>query len=443
MYSAAPATAADALDDVAVARRFRTVTQEEIARRLPLAVALFLAMMSVAVVIEWRYFPDRLLPLSLCYAALAAVCGGALWATRRGVAAARAITLATVVTLVTLLATYLTFVNGSGELLLLAMIGYLTGVVVQFPWGAQGQSIASLFVLALYAAAVACGASQFLPFPYTMFALTTHAVMTVFGAHLLERYRRSAFRESAESARHASLSERANRAKSEFLSTVSHELRTPLNIIFGYTDLLLDDGFSDAAEGREALLRIRAQSGHLLDMIQTMLDINRIEEGRIPVERQRFTVADLIERLRVNIPANWRKESVELSWETAGTAATMSSDRGKIEMIVRNLVHNALKYTDRGSVRVAATALQDNRVRVRVADTGRGIPRADIDRIFELFRQSQNGPPREGSFGLGLFLVKQLTELLGGRIEVSSEVGVGSSFTVTLPLVAPDRADED
>ncbi len=341
--------------------------------------------------------------------------------------------------LASLLAVYLTFVNGSGELMLLAMIGYLTGVVVQFPWGARGQSAASLIVMLLFALSVACGASQSLPFPYSMFALTTHAVMTVLGAHLLNSYRWTAFRGAAESARLAAGSERANRAKSEFLSSVSHELRTPLNSIFGYTDLLLDDGLGDGTERRDALVRIRQQSAHLLDMIQTMLDINRIEEGRIPMERQELTVAELVERLRVNIPANWLKETVSLSWETpAGGDARLFSDRGKIEMIVRNLVHNALKYTDQGRVRVTALPLSGERLRVSVSDTGRGIPAGDLERIFEMFAQSHNGPPRDGSFGLGLFLVRQLTELLGGSIEVSSEVGVGSRFSVTLPLRAPD-----
>jgi signal transduction histidine kinase len=261
--------------------------------------------------------------------------------------------------------------------------------------------------------------------------------MTVIGAHLLDSYRRTAFRGAAESARHAALSERASQAKSDFLSTVSHELRTPLNIIFGYTDLLLDGTFGNAEERREALLRIRSQSGHLLDMIQTMLDINRIEEGRIPLERQEFTVAELVERLRLNIPANWLKPEVELRWEGVSGAATMESDRGKIEMITRNLIHNALKYTDRGSVSVAVAELPGGTVRISVEDTGRGIPPDDRERIFEPFGQSHNGPPREGSFGLGLFLVRQLSELLGGRVAVRSDVGVGSCFTVELPLVAP------
>src|SRR5690606_20041388 len=125
----------------------------------------------------------------------------------------------------------------------------------------------------------------------------------------------TAFREAAEAARHAAESARANAAKSEFLATVSHELRTPLNIIVGYTELLLDDAFPTRREQHEALLRIHQQSRQLLDLIQSMLDLNRMEAGGISLVVEEFRIADVLDTLRSGLPANWCKPGVALHWE--------------------------------------------------------------------------------------------------------------------------------
>ena len=419
---------------------FDAETRALIAARFPVAGALFLALMAIAYGIEWLYFPDRWQPLSLCYAAFVVIvvaCNAALRAWPR---AGIEVALFSGVALAFTLVAYLALVHRSAELILLAMIGFLTGEVVQFPWGARGQMLAALGAIAAYLWSLHLGAVPALPLPYGLFALSSHALMTIFGARLLESYRYAAFREAAESDHHAAESARASAAKSEFLATVSHELRTPLNIIVGYTDLMLEGAFTSPAEQHDALSRIHQQSRQLLDLIQSMLDLNRMEAGGISLVVEEFPVADALDNLRDGLPGVWCRPGVVLRWESHDAAAPMQSDRGKVELILRNLIHNALKYTSHGSVTVRAAAdRHGGRVDFSVIDTGEGIAAEDLSGIFDMFRQGSNGPPRGGGVGLGLYLVKRLTDALGGTIAVDSRPGSGSRFTVTLPLVAQGK----
>jgi signal transduction histidine kinase len=390
--------------------------------------------MAIAYLIEWLYFPERWVPLTLCYGGfvvLSAVCAFVL---RRLPEHALVVAIAGSTALAFTAEAYLALVHGSAQLCLLAMIGFLTGEVVQFPWGARGQAAATVGAGAAYVWALSAGASSELPAAYGLFALASHGVMTIVGAQLLDSYRFAAFREAAESAR-------ANAAKGEFLATVSHELRTPLNIIVGYTDLLLERAFTNAGEQHDALCRIQQNSRQLLDLIQSMLDLNRIEAGGVPLAVEEFSVTTAIDELRASLPANWCKPTVTLTWDTIDGAAHMRSDRNKLEMILRNLIHNALKYTEQGTVAVSVRADRHRgRVEFAVADTGLGIHSGDLAVIFDMFRQGANGgPPRGGGVGLGLYIVKRLTTALGGEIDVSSRLGAGSRFTVSLPLDLPHR----
>jgi signal transduction histidine kinase len=422
-------------DAAAIAEAYQAETRTLVAERFPIAGAIFLMLMAIAYGIEWLYFPQRWLPLSLCYLAFVVIVLVSTALTRRFPRHAVGTSLGGAVGLTFALAAYLALVQGSAELTLLAMIGFLTGQVVQFPWGARGQAVATLGALSAYLWALEVGATSSLPVPYGLFALASHALMTVIGAQLLDTYRFTAFREAAEAARHAAESQRANAAKSEFLATVSHELRTPLNIIVGYTDLLLEGAFPQRLDELDALGRIHQQSRQLLDLIQSMLDLNRMEAGGVSLVVEEFSLGGALDSLRASLPANWCKPEVALTWEANDSAATMRSDRGKLEMILRNLIHNALKYTERGAVTVTAHADRGlGRVRFAVADTGQGIDATELTDIFEMFRQGSNGPPRGGGVGLGLYIAKQLTDALGGEIGVSSQLGAGAQFTVQLPL---------
>jgi signal transduction histidine kinase len=233
----------------------------------------------------------------------------------------------------------------------------------------------------------------------------------------------------------------ADRAKSEFVATMSHELRTPLNVILGYVDLILDGTFGrPAAEEADVLNRIRHQSTELLDLIQGMLDVNRLEVRGLQLNLCEFSLGDLMEGIRGAIPRGWYKPAVRVEWEVRNERTLLRSDRTKLEMMLRNLIHNALKYTEQGTITVRAQIEPTDRfVRFEVADTGPGIAPEDLSKIFEMFGQVSARPAVGGGVGLGLYIVKRLTEALGGHVGVESLLGSGSCFTVLLPAEAPPQ----
>jgi signal transduction histidine kinase len=233
----------------------------------------------------------------------------------------------------------------------------------------------------------------------------------------------------------------ANRAKSEFIATVSHELRTPLSVILGYTDLLLEGAFGTLTEQADVVQRIRQQSTQLLDLIQPMLDLSRFEARGIPaVTSDEFRIDELFESLQLSIPSSWSKPGVYLLWHAPiGPDVVIRTDRAKLEMILRNLIHNALKYTEQGEVSLSIdSAIEPGWVRFAVTDTGPGIAPQDLPAIFEMFAQAGTELPRGGGVGLGLYIVKRLTEMLGGHVHVESQPGSGTTFTVVLPIEPRD-----
>ncbi len=229
----------------------------------------------------------------------------------------------------------------------------------------------------------------------------------------------------------------ANNLKSEFISTMSHELRTPLNAIIGYNELLGDGEFGPVSrEQRDVCGKVLQYSRQLLELIQATLDVSRMESGALPVALGPVDVAALFAEVEAEIPSAWVKAGVRVCFAAHPNVPPLQSDHPKLKMVIRNLVHNALKFTDTGTVAVQATAdSETDTLRIEVADTGIGISPEGQGIIFDMFRQVDGSDRRRhDGVGLGLYIVRRLTSLLGGTVGVESEVGRGSRFGLRFPL---------
>jgi PAS domain S-box-containing protein len=229
--------------------------------------------------------------------------------------------------------------------------------------------------------------------------------------------------------------ERANRVRSEFVATVSHELRTPLNIILGYGDLLLTGTFGALnEEQRETLQRMDRRARELLDVVNSTLEVSRLERGKVPLDVRETSLRELIANVEVETRELQERSGVPLRVELEDGDLVLRTDGAKLKVVLRNLVVNALKFTEHGNVTVRAAA-RGERVAIDVIDTGIGIPQASLPVIFEAFRQGHDTTLQtHGGVGLGLFIVARFVELLRGSVTVESEVGCGSTFRVDLPL---------
>lgn len=226
--------------------------------------------------------------------------------------------------------------------------------------------------------------------------------------------------------------EAASRLKGEFINSMSHEMRTPLNILFGYLEMLYER-HGDDDEDRDILDRMKKNSGYVLTLVNTILDIGRIESGHMPLNAVALHVDDLLDSLREMFGSVAASRGIDFSCRRRGEVPQLITDRLKVLEILNNLVGNAFKFTTRGSVRVEVESPPDRtHVVFRVTDTGEGVDPESIDVIFDLFRQGRGST--HGGTGLGLYIVRRLTDLLGGHVEVESVVGEGSTFRVFLPL---------
>ncbi|HEX2207828.1 MAG TPA: HAMP domain-containing sensor histidine kinase [Longimicrobium sp.] len=234
--------------------------------------------------------------------------------------------------------------------------------------------------------------------------------------------------------------ERAYRHKSEFLASMSHELRTPINALLGYTALLRERIYGELTDRQEeALGRMQSSSEHLLELVNDILDLARIEAGRMPVHLEPVSLAALVASVVDSVEPLGRAKGLALEVDVPAELPALITDRTRVKQIVLNLLSNAVKFTREGRVSVSARALPElEAVELRVADTGIGIAPEALPGIFEDFRQVDQSSTREfGGTGLGLSIVRKLLGLLGGSIRAESAPGVGSTFTVVLPLRSP------
>jgi len=231
--------------------------------------------------------------------------------------------------------------------------------------------------------------------------------------------------------------EQASAAKSQFLANMSHEFRTPLNAILGYTSLLLQGVSGElGAQQERNLSRVDSNARHLLAIINDILDISRIEAGKMPLHVSSFPIPTLVQEVLAELEPLIERSKLSVRVETARKLPPISNDRAKVKQIVLNLVTNAIKFTPSGSVTVSARHEPSAKeIEIAVRDTGIGIKSEDQERVFEDFRQADNSPAREyGGAGLGLAICRRLAHMMEGKVDLQSAVGQGSTFTLTLPV---------
>lgn len=226
----------------------------------------------------------------------------------------------------------------------------------------------------------------------------------------------------------------ASRHKSEFLASMSHELRTPLNAVIGFSEVLLDRMFGEINERQEEYLRDILSSGrHLLELINDILDLSKVEAGQMVLEPSTFEVGSALEWASTLHRERASAHAITVTSEVAEDVGTIEADERQFRQVVLNLVGNAVKFTpDGGSVSINAYR-EGTELNVTVTDTGIGVALEDRERIFETFQQGRRGAPKEEGTGLGLTLCRRIVELFGGRMWLESTPGVGSTFGFSVP----------
>ena len=228
----------------------------------------------------------------------------------------------------------------------------------------------------------------------------------------------------------------ADRLKSEFLANMSHELRTPLNSVIALSGILLARMDGDLTEEQEKQVKIIKKSGkNLLELINDILDLSKIESGKMEISLEEFYIEDVVNDDRAMVTPLASEKEINISFIKNEEIPVIRSDRNKVKQILLNLLSNAVKFTPAGgSITIDATG-RDGRVELRVTDTGIGIAKENLDKIFEEFRQIDGSSTREyGGTGLGLAITRRFVKLLGGEIRVESEIGKGSTFIINIPV---------
>jgi signal transduction histidine kinase len=240
------------------------------------------------------------------------------------------------------------------------------------------------------------------------------------------------FREIADKSRQLEV---ASQHKSEFLANMSHELRTPLNAIIGFSEVLSERMFGELNEKQEEYLKdIYASGQHLLSLINDILDLSKIEAGRMELEISDFHLPSALDNALTLVRERAGRRAIALHLSIDDRLGMMNGDERKIRQVVLNLLSNAIKFTPEGGRIEVGAALRDGSVEVPVTDTGVGIAPEDQEAVFEEFRQVGTADKKMEGTGLGLALSRKFIELHCGRIWVTSQVGAGSTFTFTIPV---------
>ena len=290
--------------------------------------------------------------------------------------------------------------------------------ILALPLLHQGEVIGALVVRRIYAGAFTPETVRLLE------AFAAQSSIAVNNARL--------FKEVEETGRALAV---ASQHKSQFVANMSHELRTPLAAMLGYAELLQDGAFGALPEKSIPIVeRVQVNGQHLLGLINTVLDMSKIEAGQFSLNLSEYSVRSLIETVRVATESLAQAKGLALTTDVAADVPRGFGDEQRLAQVLLNLVGNAIKFTDRGEVRVSARA-ENGTYHISVADTGAGIPPEEQERIFEEFHQIDNSNTKaKGGTGLGLAIAKRIVEIHGGSIAVESRPGQGSTFHLQLPV---------
>jgi len=418
-----------------VDRIFAEETNRLTAERLPIGAVAFALVFGAAWVFEHAAHPERDAVFAVIYAAELLTVGAAVLLIRQPGwrRHSRRIAVATAVALLGWICAYHVAVRGEAEILASALIYLATGTMVLFPWGWQGQLCVALGTVLVFGVAVALGERLATPLAINLLGLGTVSALTVSGAAFLSRHRWRFLWQAAQLRAANAALEDANQTKNQFLASVSHELRTPLNIIVGYTDLLLEGHFGTLApEVSDTLDRIARNGRSLVYLISDLLDLARIEAGRLTVRLAPVRLAPMFEEMSRFVEPRLRSVDVRFRTEVPDSLAVVA-DRHRLEQILVNLLSNALKFTERGEIAIRAGEPVSSTVAIEVHDTGVGIEAGELPRLFEPFSQGANGR-KAGGVGIGLSLSARLAAAMGGTLSVTSQVGHGSTFVLQLPV---------
>jgi signal transduction histidine kinase len=252
--------------------------------------------------------------------------------------------------------------------------------------------------------------------------------------------------EVIERRRAESEAQTASLTKSRFLANMSHELRTPLNAILGYSELLLEEAAVEESQQRTDLMRIRGAAEHLLGLINSILDLSKIEAAKMDVSAEEFVLGDLVADVRSTILPLVIKGQNRLQVSCGAEQRAIVTDRTKLKQIILNLLSNASKFTQKGWIDLRVELGWEDGVEwlsVDVADTGIGIPDHKLANLFNVFSQADDSVARRyGGTGLGLAISRELCRLLGGEITVRSVVGEGTTFTLRIPVLGAEHLHE-
>jgi PAS domain S-box-containing protein len=254
----------------------------------------------------------------------------------------------------------------------------------------------------------------------------------------------SAIRDATERRRYEHALHQANRLKSEFLANMSHELRTPLNGIIGFSEFLIDEKPGPLnAKQKEYLTDVLNSGRHLLQLINDVLDLSKVESGKMELHPTTFAAELAIDEVCSVLFPLVKDKNITIRREVSADARSVTLDRRKFVQVLYNLLSNGVKFNDEGGeIRILVDLDEPGSFRLRVRDTGIGIDRADFPKLFVEFQQLDSGATRRfGGTGLGLALTKKIIEFQGGRIDVESQLNVGTTFTVRLPVADPAEID--